>query len=201
MPDALAAGDDLLRTLAALARCQATWLADAHETLPPEGAGEGGDPAFAAAFRRWAEELTAVRLHLYRAESRLLHFVLAAAELHREPTCDLVDGRGIHRRWRMRFSGWFTQVHLTSTYRRLDALRDLDAEPVNADLVTDLATIAEVAESTAGVLGRIAEERDLSTVQDLAFYRVLTPWRLAGRTALDQSLRWFDETLAETEDW
>lgn len=189
-------GDDLLRCLAAFQRSQAVWLADLGTTL-------GGDQAFAAAFRRWQEQLTQAKLHLHRSEARLLHFVLTpqAAHLHRDVPGRDDDDHTRARIWRARFDGWFTGIHLDRTYRRLESCRDLDAEPLNADIVTDFATLAELAERTAPVLDRIAHERDLATTQDLAFYGVLSPWRVRGLPALHDCLRWITETLTEEGDW
>ena len=190
------AGDDLLRCLAAFQRSQAAWLEDLHATLP-------GDQAFTAAFRRWQEQLTQAKLHLHRSEARLLHFVLTpqAAHLRRNvPAGDEHDHR-IARTWYARLDAWLAAIHLDGTYRRLESCRDLDAEPINADIITDLAALAELAELTAPVLDRIARERDLGTAQDLAFYGVLSPWRVRGVPALHDALRWMSETLSDEGDW
>ena len=191
MPD----GDDLLRCLAALQRTQATWLADLGTTLT-------GDQAFTAAFRRWQEQLTSTKLHLHRSEDRLLHFVLSPqADPHRDVSPPPAADHGLARTWRKRFDAWFATIHLDTTYRRLENCRDLDAEPVNADIVTDLSLLAELAEQTAPVLIQIAESRDLARAQDAAFYGVLAPWRVRGLAPLHESLRWLSETLADEGDW
>ncbi len=192
MPD----GDDLLRCLAALQRSQAAWLADAAATCPQ-------DPAFTAAFRRWQEQLTQLKLHLHRSEGRLLHFVLSpqAAAVHREVHSPDDPGRAIARAWRHRLQEWFATIHLDSTYMRLDNVRDLSTELVNADIITDFTTLAELAQSTAPILDRIAIDRDLGSAQDLAFYGVLAPWRVRGLLALHDCLRWLNETLSDEGDW
>jgi hypothetical protein len=191
MPD----GDDLLRCLAALQRSQAGWLADVEATV-------GEDPAFAPAFRRWQEELTQTKLHLHRCEARLLQFVLnPQANLHRETETPHDDDYRSAHHWRRQFDGWFELIRLDRTYSRLDHCRDLDAEPVTADIVSDLTTLAELATLTAPILNRIALERDLAAVQDQAFYGVLSPWRVRGLPALNDTLRWISETLTEEGDW
>ena len=191
MPD----GDDLLRCLAALQRSQAGWLADVATTV-------GEDPAFAPAFRRWQEELTQTKLHLHRCEARLLQFVLnPQTDLHREVEVPSDDEYHAAHAWRRRLDAWFDLIRLDRTYRRLDHCRDLDAEPMTADIVTDLTTLAELSEQTAPVLARIAKDRDLAAVQDLAFYGVLSPWRVRGLPALNDVLRWMSETLSEEDEW
>jgi hypothetical protein len=166
------------------------------------GATVDEDPAFAPAFRRWQEELTQTKLHLHRCEARLLQFVLnPQTDLHRdiEMAAD-ADYHSAHS-WRRRFDAWFDLIRLDRTYRRLDHCRDLDAEPMTADIVTDLTTLAELAEQTAPILTRIAQGRDLAAVQDLAFYGVLSPWRVRGLPALNDVLRWISETLTDEGEW
>ncbi len=189
-------GDDVLRCLAALQRSQATWLADLAATCPH-------DPAFTDAFRRWQEQLTQVKLHLHRSEGRLLHFVLTpqAAALHREVRSPDDPGRTIARAWRNRLQEWFATIHLDPTYARLESVRDLASEPLNADITTDFMILAELAELTAPVLERIALDRDLGSAQDLAFFGVLAPWRVRGLPALHDCLRWLAETLSDEGDW
>ena len=193
-------GDDLLRCLGALQRAQAAWLADLAATCSDK------DIAFTEAFRRWQEQLTSTKLHLHRSESRLLHFVLTpqAREQHRNvpaatPTSD--DDHHVAKTWVRRLEPWFHDIHLSTTYRRLARLRDLDDEPVNADIITDFVLLAELAEQTAPILDRIAHERDLATIQDLAFYHVLAPWRVRGLPALHAVLGWLGETLTDEDDW
>ena len=193
MPD----GDELLRSLAAFQRCQAAWLADLDQTL------SGSDPAFTAAFRRWQEQLAQAKWHLHRSEQRLLHFVLSpqAADLHRDVSVPEEDDHAVARAWRRRLDAWFESIHFDTTYRRLDNCRDLDAEPINADIVTDLCRLAELAELTAPLLDRLADERDLTAIQDLAFYGIISPWRVRGLPPLHDTLRWLAETLSDEEDW
>lgn len=162
-----------------------------------------GDAAFAEAFRRWQELLTSLKLHLHRSESRLLHFVLTpqARAAHRDVPVVGDDAHRAAKIWQRRFAHWFDGIHLTSTYRRLERLRDLDGEPVNADIITDLLLLAELAEQTAPILDRIARERDLASAQDLAFFGVIAPWRVRGLPALQTVLGWLAETLADEDDW
>jgi hypothetical protein len=198
-------GDDLLRALAALGRTQGLWLADLYSTLPGGVTAEGhrhGDPAFSEAFRRWAEQLTAVRLQTLRGESHLLHFVIAAEGM--EATTDIAapgPDQDLHRDWRRRFTAWFAACHLDGTYRLLENVSDLDGEPVNADIVTDFASLAELMAATSPALAHLAATRDLRAAQDLAFFHVIAPWRARGRRTLDQVLRWLDEQLADAEAW
>jgi hypothetical protein len=193
MPD----GDDLLRCLSALQRAQGAWLADLA------GVCATTDVAFTEVFRRWQEQLTSTKLHLHRSESRLLHFVLTpqVRELHQAARIAVDDDYALAKTWQHRLEAWFHDIHLETTYRRLENLRDLDNEPVNADIISDLVTLAELAEQTAPILVRIAAERDLRTTQDLAFFGVLAPWRVRGLPALHSVLGWLAETLSEEDDW
>jgi len=190
-------GDDLLRCLAALQRSQAVWLADLGATC------SGNEVAFTETFRRWQEQLTSTKLQLHRSESRLLHFVLTpqAREQHRNVPAGNDDEHTLAKAWVRRLEPWFHSIHLTTTYRRLENLRDLDDEPFNADIITDLVILAELAEQTAIVLERIAHERDLGITQDLAFYHVLAPWRVRGLPALHAVLGWLHATLTDEDDW
>jgi hypothetical protein len=188
--------DELLRALSALHLSQSRWLADVDQACH-------GDPAFAGCFRRWQEELTMVKLQLHRAESRLLHFVMAAdpERARRNLKALAVDGRAVAAAWRGRLSSWFSHMHLETSYRRLDSVVDLDQEAANGDIITDLAALAEVVEITTPALSRIAIERDPTTLEELAFFRVISPWRRLGVPALLDVLRWLSETLGEQEDW
>ncbi len=193
MPD----GDDLLRCLAALQRAQATWLADVAAVCA------SNDIAFTGVFRRWQEQLTSTKLHLHRSESRLLHFVLTPQirDEHKSLRIPTDDDYLVAKAWQRRLETWFHEIHLSSTYRRLESLRDLDNEPVNADIITDFVVLAELAEQTAPILTRMAQERDLRITQDLAFYGVLAPWRVRGLPALFSVLGWLGETLGDEDDW
>ena len=73
-PDPANLADDLLLSLAALARAIGRWRADLDSACPATGAGE---VAFARVFRRWLEQLAEIRLHLHRCDHRLLDVVLA----------------------------------------------------------------------------------------------------------------------------
>jgi hypothetical protein len=195
MTDHLA--DELLRALAALQLSQSRWLADLGEAC------QSGDPAFAACFRRWQEELTMVKLQLHRAENRLLHFVMAPQEgrERREARALEVDGRMVAQAWRHRLEEWFTRIHLSTSYRRLESVVDLDQEATIGDIITDLVALAEVSEITAAPLAELARERDPAMLEETAFYRVLGPWRRIGVPALHEVARWLSETLGEQEDW
>ncbi|MBA2481603.1 MAG: hypothetical protein H0V44_13135 [Planctomycetes bacterium] len=188
--------DELLRALAALYLSQSRWLADIGDAC------HSGDAAFAACFRRWQEELTMVKLQLHRAENRLLHFVMAPQESRerREARALEVDGREIARLWRLRLEDWFTRIHLSTSYRRLESAVDLDQEATTGDIITDLVALAEVMEITAPHLVELARERDASLLEETAFYRVIGPWRRLGVPALHEVLRWLSETLGEQED-
>lgn len=188
--------DDLLRVLAALQRAQATWLEDLRVTT-------AGDPAFAGAFRRWQEELAMVALQIHRAETRLLDFVLApgASLLPHDGGIGTPEDREAARRWAGFVIGWFTRIHLDPTYLRVERLRDLDQDPIPADISSDLATLAELAETTAPLLARLAQERDLPTLQDAAFTGVIAPWRVRGLPALHTVQTWLRETLEDEGDW
>ncbi len=194
-------GDELLRCLAALQRAQAAWLSDLATTC------HDADAAFAPAFRRWQEQLAHLQWHLHRGESRLLHFVMTpqARVAHQDPPvlpdADHADEHAAAKRWQRRLAAWFAEIHLATTYRRLENVRDLDGEALNADIITDLVLLAELAEQTAPVLLRIAHERNVATAQDLAFYGVIAPWRVRGLPALHAVLRWLSETLIDEDDW
>jgi hypothetical protein len=189
--------DDLLRVLAALQRSQATWLEDLRTTTT------SGDPAFADAFRRWQELLTMMALQVHRAETRLLDFVLApgASLVQQDGGAGTPESRDAARQWAGSIIGWFTRIHLDPTYLRIERLRDLDQDPLPADIATDLATLAELAETTAPVLERLARERDLATLQDAAFTSILAPWRIRGLPALHTVQAWLRETLEDEGDW
>jgi hypothetical protein len=189
--------DDLLRVLAALQRSQAAWLEDLRTVATAQ------DPAFAAAFRRWQEELAMVALQVHRAEARLLDFVLApgASLLPADGGPGTPEDRTSARRWAGLLTGWFTRLHLDGTYLRVERLRDLDQDPLPADIVTDLATLAELAEATAPVHVRLADERDLAILQDAAFTGIVAPWRVRGLPALHTVQAWLRETLDDEGDW
>lgn len=188
------AADELLRALSALHLAQGRWLSDLGEAC-------AGDPAFTAAFRRWQEELTMVKLQLHRVEGRLLHFLMSAQPATREPRPRSVDPREAAATWRLRLEAWFAHIHLPSAYRRIDSALDLDQEAVTADIITDLAALAETVEVTAPALAEIQASRDLAALESTAFFRVVAPWKRTGLPALFDVQRWLTETLQEQEDW
>jgi hypothetical protein len=187
--------DDLLRALAALQLAQTRWLTDLDQACH-------GDHAFTASFRRWEEELTVVKLNLHRGENRLQHFLLAPRE-DAEPRHNrqsVVDGRAIARQWRRQLEDWFARNHLASAYRRLGSVLDLDEEASTGDIITDLATLAEVVAITTPALQEIAATRDVALLEDRAYFGVIIPWNTLGRPALHDVLRWLSDTLAEEAD-
>jgi hypothetical protein len=187
--------DELLRALAALKLSQGRWLADLGEAC-------AGDPAFTACFRLWQEDLTMVKLQLHRVEGRLLHYLPAAKEREpREPHAGEVDGRAAAAAWRSRLEGWFSRIHLPSSYRRLDSALELDQDAVTSDIITDLAALGECAEVTMPALAWVQSTRDLDRLESTAFFRVVAPWKRLGLPALHEVLRWLSETLLEQEDW
>src|SRR3954468_9904838 len=172
------AADELLRALAALQLSQSRWLEDV-------GIACLGDSAFADAFRRWQEELTMVKLQLHRVEGRLLNFLLVAHDAgRRETRIRPVDGRAAAAEWRVRLEAWFAHIHLPTAYRRLDSALDLDQEAVTGDIITDMAALAEAVEVTAPALAELAATRDLSALEETAFFRVVAPWKRTGLPAL-----------------
>lgn len=193
--DGPGAGVKLGRALAGLHHAQRDWLADAQQVC-------AGDPLFIAAFRRWEEQLTVLKLHLHRTEARLLHLVTVAghADEHALPPSP-ADRRALGLAWRHRFEGWLAAVHIDPAYRRIDSPFDHDQEAVTADIATDLALVAEIAEATGETLAALDPDADPEGLDELAFYRVIAPWRSQGLTALMDVLRWLSETLREQEDW
>jgi hypothetical protein len=189
------AADELLRALAALQLSQSRWLSGVGEAC-------AGDPAFAAVFRRWQEELTMVKLQLHRVEGRLLNFLLVAQDHpDREARGQRIDGRAAAAAWRERLEGWFARIHLPTAYRRLDSALDLDEEAVTGDIITDLAALAETVEVTSPALSELAATRDLQALEVTAFFRVVAPWKRTGLPAVHDVMRWLSETLYEQEDW
>lgn len=196
-PDEHPAFDRLARALGGLRQAQESWLEDCFQACE-------GDPAFTSTFRRWEEQLTVVKLYLHRAESRLLHFV--AAMPVGEPAGDLPPPGPLRRTelahlWRTRFEGYFTAHHLDSTYRRLDNLLDHDQEAITADIITDLTQLAETAQQTSDAIAALDLTAEAAALEEVAFYRVISPWRTHGQAALMDVLRWLSETLREQEEW
>ena len=195
IPDGPEAGVKLGRALAGLHHAQRDWLDDARQVC-------AGDHLFIAAFRRWEEQLTILKLHLHRTESRLLHLVAVAgrSDEHALPASS-TDRRALGLAWRHRFETWLASVHIDPAYRRIDSPFDHDQEAVTADIATDLALVAELCEATSETLVMLNPDVDLEGLDELAFYRVIAPWRSQGLTALLDVLRWLSETLREQEDW
>lgn len=191
-----AAGPTLLDALVALDRAQAEWLADLRAVLP-------GDTACTAALVRWEGHLTELKRCIHRAEQRLLGGLMGAVPLPiaTSPVEDLAAIRDRWRRWRASFEGWFGGLHLVTTYRRLESCLDLDQEAVSADAVTDLATLAELAETAGAALASLPPIPSHAELEDLAFYRIIAPWRIRGMPALLDMQRWVSETLRERDDW
>ncbi len=190
-PDERPAGD-LLRALAALRRVQALWLADVGQT-------GDGDLSFVDAFRRWQEQLTCIKLQLHRVENRLLHYLVSSpARAWREDAGDGAQARAALAPWISRLGAYVQQVRVETSYRRLASALELAEEAVTADIVTDLALVAATAESSMPALAR-APHTDQAALEDLAFYRIVAPWRLAQPAMVDV-LRWLGEVLREHED-
>ena len=185
---------DLARALGAIARTQSLWLIEVDHACR-------GEPAFVAAFRRWEELLTALKLHLHRAESRLLHYVLAGGPRPwREFTPPPLDREEATRKWVERLTLWFAALRIDPTYRRLPSVLESDEEPANADIITDLATLAELAETTLPVLRDLERPQQQDCLEDLAFYHVIAPWKQRGQPALLDVLRWLAEMAREHDD-
>lgn len=183
----------LIGALGAIRRTQSLLLVDLEQTCR-------GDQAFLAAFRRWEEHFTAVRLQVLRAEARLYHLVVAGGP-GEERTLPLARRQQVHARWVRAFGDWFAAVRIDTTYQRLDSLLDPRAEVVPADIVTDLAVIAEVAEGSMPALAELDRTLDERTLEDLAFYRVIAPWRSRGLEAMRQAEAWIGEMLCEHDVW
>jgi hypothetical protein len=185
--------DDLLRCLGAFARSVERWVVDLDLACPARGP---GDPAFAPVFRRWLEHLAEIRLHLHRCEHRLLHLTLAGPGEEAEP---LPTGPGIDRRARLEH--WLDHLHLPTTYLRVTRVLDLEDEALPADIVTDLAVLAALADRTLPRLARLAHERPFARLQDAAYFGILAPWRHRGLPALDAATRWLGESLDDSDAW
>lgn len=183
---------DLLRSLGALQRVQALWLADLGQAA--------NDPSFVGAFRRWQEELTLVKLCVHRAENRLLHYLIGGgAREWREYHRDDLDPRAGTALWVERLNAWFLSHRVETSYRRLGSTIELAEEAVTADIVTDLAAVAACAESTMPALAH-ARVVAAGQLDDLAYYHVVAPWRRHGLPAALDVLRWLAEILREHEE-
>lgn len=187
----------LLDALVDLDRAQTAWLADLRGVLP-------GDTACTVAMSRWEERLSLTKLCLHRAEQRLLGSLVTPVALPIDPGRSGKRDTGEPARrqhWREAFEGWFTALHLPSTFRRLESCLDLDQEAVHADIITDFSILAEVAESASIALASLSLTPSRAELEDLAFYRILAPWRRRGVPALLDVLRWLSETLQDREEW
>jgi len=196
-PEDHPAVERLGRALGGLRQAQESWLEDCFHVCED-------DSAFTTTFRRWEEQLTIIKLYLHRAEARLLHFVNAVPL--GEPAIDLPPTGTLRRSelallWRTRFERYFTANHLDSTYRRLDNALDHDQEAMTADIITDLTQLAEMSQQTSDAIAALDLTADTATLEEIAFYRVISPWRTHGQAALMDVLRWLAETLREQEEW
>ena len=196
-PEDHPAAERLGRALGGLRQAQESWLEDCFHVCE-------GDQAFTATFRRWEEQLTIIKLYVHRAEARLLHFVNAVPL--GEPAVDLPPIGPLRRSelahlWRTRFEAYFSKNHLDSTYRRIDSALDHDDEAMTADIITDLTQLAETAQQTSDAIAALDLTADPSGLEEIAFYRVISPWRTHGQAALMDVLRWLAETLREQEEW
>ena len=200
---AMSAADDeqvesrLAHAMAMLRHAEESFLDDLVQTCR-------GDPAFSSAFRRWEERLTLLKLQLHRMEHRLQHYLHVSGS--GEPDLDLppapvVNRRSVARAWRERLEQWFSAQHIDTAYRRIENALDHDQEAMTADIITDLVTVAEIAEVTLAALADLDARRDYSHLEDYAFYRVLSPWRAQGMTAMLDTMRWLFESVREHEDW
>jgi hypothetical protein len=189
---------DLVKALGAIQRAQTVWLVDLGQVAQ-------GDPSFIAAFRRWQEQLTSLKLFLHRAESRLLHYVVS--DDRHEPWKEFAapgpnagDRRAIAGRWTDKLVDYFRTIHIDTRYRRLTSTIDLDEECATADIVTDFVAVAEVCETTMPALSSLQQQSEPACLEDLAFYHVISPWKQRGVPALLDVLRWLAEILREHDE-
>lgn len=185
---------DLARSLAAIHRTQQRWLNDLDQSCRSE-------QHFVDAFRRWQEQLTLLRLHLIRAEGRLLQYLLLPPAV-READAPSPDPDPAAWSSRLdQIDAWFRHLRLDTRYRRLEDPLDLNDKATTADIVTDLTTLAVLAADTGAALGR-RQALDLapSGLEDLAWFRVIAPWRTRGRAPLLDCLRWLTDILDEHGD-
>ena len=186
---------DLVRALSAIRRSQQRWLADVRSVC-------AGDPRFLDAFRRWEEELTLIKLHLHRAEQRLLHFLMIPEEMRpwRElPGLDS-DSHTTFQGWMKLVGPYFRGLHIDTRYRRLGRVLELDGEAITADVITDLVAICEVAETTGAAMDTFDRGGNRAYLEDVAFFHVLSPWKQHGMPAMLDFLRWLHEFLAEQDE-
>lgn len=183
---------DLIRALEAIRRTQGVWLKDLEAVC-------AGDPRFLDAFRRWQEWLLMIRLHLARAESKLLHFLMVPAE--RRPWQDLPGQRPtprqVHGQWEKLVPPYLHALRIDTTYRRLPSLIEGEDEPLRADIATDITELASIADASNQAMDRLLVHENGDTLENLAFYHVLSPWRTRGLAPLRDVLGWIEEFLIE----
>lgn len=186
---------DLIRALEAIRRTQTRFLTEVEQLCR-------GDPRFHDAFRRWHELLTLLKLHVLRAEQRLLHFLLVPEERRtwREFPGAIGDSQTRWRHWMHLVAPYFRSLHIDTSYRRLGDILDPLAEAVTADVVTDLVAVCEVADATSTALEHFHKEGHTALLEDLAFYHVLSPWKQHGLPALGDLSRWIGAFLAEHDE-
>lgn len=190
------AATDLIRSLQAIARSQRRWLDDVVAVT-------AGDPRFPDAFRRWEEWLTLIKLHLHRSEQRLLHYLMVPDDRRGWSQLGTVapDARATWRQWYDRIAPYLRSLHIEHHYRRVGDVLDPGAEATTADAITDLVTVAEVADTTGHDLRRLDLVADQAEdLEHLAFYHVLGPWRQQGLPALLDLQRWMRAWLNENHD-
>lgn len=186
----------LLDSLIAFDRAQGTWLSDVRTVFPR-------DAACLAAFTRWEIQLTAVKLAFHQAEQRLYGSLSnqTVAPLDDMPGADQTIYRQLWQTWRTDLEDWFTTCRLPSSYRRIDSCLDTDQDAINADIITDFATLTTLAESCSSALASCSALTTRGAIEDLAFYQVIAPWRTRGMPALLDVLRWLSETRLDQDDW
>ncbi|MFW5858748.1 MAG: hypothetical protein ACOCYP_01880 [Planctomycetota bacterium] len=186
---------DLIRALDAIARVQARWLADLEQVT-------AGEPRFLDAFRRWEETLSLLKVHIHRAEQRLLHYLLVpqAQRPYHDFDHEPPDRRARFAHWTRRTTGYFDALHIDTAYRRLSTITDPFEEAATADICTDLVALAVLAETTGSALERFANGGDQAHLEDLAFYHVLNPWKREGLPPLLDVLRWLNALSAERDE-
>ncbi|MFW5829467.1 MAG: hypothetical protein ACOCXA_04320 [Planctomycetota bacterium] len=184
---------DLERALTAISRIQRRFMSDLTTTI------SAPDPRFMSAFRRWEENLTHLKLAVHRAEQLLLHYLLVPESYRpwrdlpgpRISLADSVQG------WQQRITPYFHLLHIDTVYRRLEHPLDLQAQAATADILTDLVSVAAIASCTEAALERFADDPDPTTIEDLAFYHVISPWKQRGMPALFDCLLWLQAYLGE----
>lgn len=187
---------DLLRALEAIQRTQQRWLQDVTTV-------SAGDPRFLDAFRRWEEWLTLIKLHIHRAEQRLLHLLMLPEDRRtwREVPHHQSDSGTTYRHWMRCVGPYFRGLHIDTSYRRIADSHDMHAEAVTADALTDLVALCEIAASTNQVLDRVLGTSETpEVIEDLAFFHIISPWKQLGMPAWFDWMRWLNEFLREHDE-